>query len=809
MSSPLISNQAMPSPMRSNRSMPSPSRPIHGMESSPLDIFLLRNALRMLHSIQKERGSSMYYYADKETFEKVMLRNRSASNAAARYIQHQDLSIQSNLNKIRNLIDTEKDSNDELFFHRIFVCFNVLASAIVHDCIIPQVPGKYHKSIIKKRHKRTSLSMDLNDKLSQNMSITPENSMRRIGSGTNLNGSPSVASASSEQNLQLLNPDHDVGVQALLNLLNIFVQLKESAGIERAILSTVLVFRKQQSPSIRMMLNDLVLQAENQRSLVNQLEQLPPSHHRNLVLELSQLSPRLKELQTVILNDFEALQQQNYDSGGIWDLLTEYIDKLHSVELLIVEDLEISLPYSNSSNINAESEFPTILQSNSQLQPPPEQLLSSPNYLMQALRNAWSASDSRLELLTQTQSMSAEEVKATVLAALTATETPNATVTSQGKSKESPTTNLNEDLQEALHQPISRTRSLEWDISIYEIKFNKRIGQGASATTYLADWSGQKVAVKVASITEFGLDGWRREVAALQRLHHPNVIRLMGSVEHQNPLTYCLVLEYCNAGDLNTSLKYPTPRNFFFHVAISIANAMSYLHKRFIIHRDLKPHNVLCHGNVASGNYTVKVTDFGVAAENVGLATDKRDSSEPAVSGASPVPNLTGETGTYRWMAPEVIRHEPYSSMADVYSFAVILWQLLTHDEPFVDADSLEAAMLVATNKIRPPMPEGTPESIVKVINLNWSDNARDRWKFEKLATALEEIKAKLTFEENEWMDAADGHPVYVYDLPKLDEEMPNPGKGNPGDKGKRRASGLLGNFFGVPKKFGAKGKGK
>jgi hypothetical protein len=772
------------------------------MPSSPIDIFLLRNALRMLHSIQKERGSSMYYYADKITFEKAMLKNRSDSDTAAKMFQHHDLNIQSNLKKIRNLIDTEKDSNDELVFHRIFVCFNVLASAIVHDCIIPQVPGTYHKSIIKKRHKRTSLSMDLNDELSKHMSIssTPESSVRRVGSSS----SPSLASIGSEYlNLQLLHAGLDSNVQALLNLLNTFVQLKESAGIERAILSTVLFFRKEQSHSIRMMLNDLVLQVENQRSLANQLEQLPPGHHRSLVLELSQLSPQLKELQTIILNDFEALQKETFDSEGIWDLLTEYIDKLHSVELLIVEDLEIALPNSISSNTSSESTYPTLLPTNSQLQPPLEQP-SSPHYLTQALQHALSTSSNKLALTSQVEAMSAEEVKESVLAALKAEKSPDSSVTSQPSTNDALVTTLNEDMHEALQQSIKRSRSMEWDISIYEIKFSKRIGQGASATTYLADWSGQKVAVKVASITEFGLDGWRREVAALQRLHHPNVIRLMGSVEHQNPLTYCLVLEYCNAGDLNTALKYPTPRNFFFHVAISIANAMAYLHKRHTIHRDLKPHNVLCHGNIAGGNYTVKVTDFGVAAEHFGIAAEEGNISETA-----PPLNLTGETGTYRWMAPEVIRHEPYSSMADVYSFAVIVWQLLTHDEPFVDADSLEAAMLVATKKMRPPLPENTPESIVNLINFNWSDNPSDRWKFEVLAETLEQIKETITADEKQWLDAAEGHPVYVYDLPKMDAEISHANKGHPDEKQRRRASGLLGNFFGVQKKFGGKGKGK
>lgn len=157
----------------------------------------------------------------------------------------------------------------------------------------------------------------------------------------------------------------------------------------------------------------------------------------------------------------------------------------------------------------------------------------------------------------------------------------------------------------------------------------------------------------MASTSRFGLEGWRTEVDALKRLHHPNIIRLLGSVYHEAPLTYCLVLEYCNAGDLSTVIKYPTPKNFFFNVALGIANAMQYLHSRQIIHRDLKPANVLCHGNLASGQFTVKVTDFGVATDVKSPGGSSFGGREGSLSDKE-ARNLTGETGTYRWMASEV-----------------------------------------------------------------------------------------------------------------------------------------------------------
>jgi hypothetical protein len=283
--------------------------------------------------------------------------------------------------------------------------------------------------------------------------------------------------------------------------------------------------------------------------------------------------------------------------------------------------------------------------------------------LRAALQGLFSSSEGE-NLVTKIESMNADEMKKHILASLKTTSPqeskdncllrPQLDDTPQKQYASETAVALSKDLKNKLGDERKtamgdRRVSSEWEIDIYEIKFQKRIGQGASATTYLGSWTaGQQVAIKVASITEFGLEGWRTEVATLQKLHHPNIIRLLGSIEHKSPLTYCLVLEYCNAGDLATALKYPTPRNFLFHVACSIANAMCYLHSRHVIHRDLKPANVLCDGNVASGNFVVKVTDFGVATEDGDWPETQQPIGGP--TGAENAKNLTGETGKSKCM---------------------------------------------------------------------------------------------------------------------------------------------------------------
>ena len=138
---------------------------------------------------------------------------------------------------------------------------------------------------------------------------------------------------------------------------------------------------------------------------------------------------------------------------------------------------------------------------------------------------------------------------------------------------------------------------------------------------------------------------------------------------------------------------------------------MAYLHRRQIMHRDLKSSNVLL--TTAGG---VKLTDFGVAvqvaagaAERDGFRTSNGGTTSPLESSCDP---LTTETGTYRWMAPEVVNHEQYSRPADVFSYSMILFELLTHEIPFSDLPPVLAASAIGVGKQRPVLPHGTPPSI-------------------------------------------------------------------------------------------------
>nr|GEV72290.1 serine/threonine-protein kinase HT1 [Tanacetum cinerariifolium] len=127
-----------------------------------------------------------------------------------------------------------------------------------------------------------------------------------------------------------------------------------------------------------------------------------------------------------------------------------------------------------------------------------------------------------------------------------------------------------------------------------------------------------------------------------------------------------------NQLDLRLALKF----------ALDIAKAMECLHANGIIHRDLKPDNLLLTANQKS----VKLADFGLAREET--VTEM----------------MTAETGTYRWMAPELYstvtlrqgEKKHYNNKVDVYSFGIVLWELVTNRMPFEGMSNLQAAYAAA-----------------------------------------------------------------------------------------------------------------
>ena len=327
--------------------------------------------------------------------------------------------------------------------------------------------------------------------------------------------------------------------------------------------------------------------------------------------------------------------------------------------------------------------------------------------------------------------------------------------------------------REALrNSSLDRLSGSEWVIGLQEVTFQRKIGAGSAGTTYAAEWRGAQVAVKVAGYTGDSMEGWRAEVDALTKLRHPNIVQYLGCVI--SPPTYCLVLEFCDAGDLYRALRFPTPPGLTLRVARAVGAGMAYLHRRSIMHRDLKSSNVLL---TTSGG--VKLTDFGVAVQVAGTSPGREGgASSPMETSCDP---LTTETGTYRWMAPEVTRHEGYTKSADVFSYGMLLFELIAHEVPFADRPPLQAAVAIGLQDLRPPLPEDTPVPIATLVRRCWNRRPGLRPKFDEVITTLQHAHAGLTPQETQWLDAPHGHPVYNNPLAGNEtggQDKPQPGGG-------------------------------
>jgi len=154
-------------------------------------------------------------------------------------------------------------------------------------------------------------------------------------------------------------------------------------------------------------------------------------------------------------------------------------------------------------------------------------------------------------------------------------------------------------------------------------------------------------------------------------------------------------------------------------VASGAVRGMTYLHSGTppVLHRDLKSANLLL-----DESYTTKVADFGLSR----IKAHRKSSS------------MTGNCGTVQWMAPEVLANESYAEPADVYSFGIILWELLTRECPYEGMSPIQCALAVLNKGDRPKIPSWCPPALVALIDTCTAQNPESRPTFAQVLSALD-----------------------------------------------------------------------
>ncbi|TYH23593.1 hypothetical protein ES288_A03G025900v1 [Gossypium darwinii] len=268
---------------------------------------------------------------------------------------------------------------------------------------------------------------------------------------------------------------------------------------------------------------------------------------------------------------------------------------------------------------------------------------------------------------------------------------------------------------------------VDCEIRWEDLHLGEEVGQGSYAVVYRGIWNGSDVAVKVYFAGEYKestLLDYKKEIDIMRKLRHPNVLLFMGAVYSQERLA--IVTEFLPRGSLFKALHknnqaLDVKRRM--RMALDVARGMNYLHHRNppIVHRDLKSSNLL-----VDRNWNVKVGDFGLSRwKNGTFLTTK--------SGR----------GTPQWMAPEVLRNEPSNEKSDVFSFGVILWELMTVSSPWNNLNSLQVVGVVGFMDRRLELPEGLDPQIESIISDCWQSNPENRPSFEDIINRMTGIVQK------------------------------------------------------------------
>nr|CAD1828051.1 unnamed protein product [Ananas comosus var. bracteatus] len=288
----------------------------------------------------------------------------------------------------------------------------------------------------------------------------------------------------------------------------------------------------------------------------------------------------------------------------------------------------------------------------------------------------------------------------------------------------------------------------EWEIDLSKLELRYLVAQGTYGTLYRGTYDGQDVAAFGLGEDGFATDAetaalrssFQQEVAVWYKLDHPNVTKFVGASMGTTDLKIppksstsgsetilpakacCVVVEYLPGGTLKQYLiknyRRKLPYKIVIQLALDLSRGLSYLHSKKIVHRDVKTENMLL-----DAHRNLKIADFGVARVE---APNPKD--------------MTGETGTLGYMAPEVLDGKPYNRKCDVYSFGICLWEIYCCDMPYPNLSFTDLSSAVVHQNLRPEIPRCCPTALASIMRKCWDANPDKRPDMDEAVRLLEAI---------------------------------------------------------------------
>lgn len=267
----------------------------------------------------------------------------------------------------------------------------------------------------------------------------------------------------------------------------------------------------------------------------------------------------------------------------------------------------------------------------------------------------------------------------------------------------------------------------------------RELGSGTYGAVYHGKWRGCDVAIKRIKASCFAgrpsererliADFWK-EALILSSLHHPNVVSFYGVVRDGPDGSLATVTEFMINGSLKQFLRKKDrtiDRRKRVILAMDAAFGMEYLHGKNIVHFDLKCENLLV--NMRDPQRPIcKIGDLGLS----------KVKQHTLVSG--------GVRGTLPWMAPELLsgKSNMVSEKIDVYSFGIVMWELLTGEEPYSDMRAAEIIGGIVNDSLRPQIPSWCDPEWKGLMESCWSSDPAERPSFTDISQRLRKMAAAM-----------------------------------------------------------------